>query len=1212
MTAAPTRPGTTDGAPAVEDRAPTPEPFSLTGPLPVGTTVLEASAGTGKTHTVGALVTRFVAERGVPLDQLLVVTFGRAASQELRERVRAHLVGAEQALADPAAARAGTDVVVAALADVPDAEVAVRRRRLAAALADFDAATIATTHQFCQQVLTGLGAAGDSDPAVELVEDLDDLVVQVVDDLYVRAYGARTAGRPEFSRSEALALARAAVADPHARIEPVTAASGTVAARRVRFATVVREELDRRKRAAGVVGFDDLLSRVADALAAADAPARDRMRARWSVVLVDEFQDTDPVQWLVLDRAFSGHATVVLIGDPKQAIYAFRGGDVTTYLAAARTASRRATLAENHRSDAPLVDALQVLLGGAALGDPEIRVRPVRAARAGSRLAGSPSPAPVRLRRLERDTSDRRSGALRMDQVRPRIAADLAADVGRLLASGATFDGRPLVAGDVAVLVHKHDLARLVQQSLDGAGIPAVVAAAGSVYATVACDDWLTLLEAMEQPHRAGRVHAAALTAFFGRSAADLDTGGDELTDRLGSWVRGWAAVLAERGVAAVLEAAVVEQHLARRLLGRENGERLLTDLRHIAQNLHAAAVQDGLGLVALLEWLRRRRDEAATDTSGERTRRLDSDAAAVQVITLHASKGLQYPVVYLPFAFDRYVPDREKLSVLRLHDDAGHRVLDVGGPNTDGWTGRADRMAVEEAGESLRLFYVGATRAQSQLVLWWAPATNARCASLHRVLFGRDPDRRDLPDSGVVPDQVPVPHDEDAGGRLRRWAEAGAFALETVGDVVPVETPPPAAPVGSLTARPFHRRLDLAWRRSSYSSLAAAAADAGTGAGAVETAGGSDGVAAGAGPGSVGSEPERGERDDEDLGAFAPPGSEDPFTGTGTGDGRARGSGSDRPGADLPSPMADLPMGAAFGTVVHAVFEEIDPTDGDLLPRLREVSATAVARRPVGVHPDALAEALLPTLLTPLGPLADDRRLADIGGRDRLCELDFEMPLAGGDRPRGPVVVGDLAPIVRRHLAADDPLAGYADRLADPALGAQPMRGFLTGSLDLVVRLPGPRYVVADYKTNWLSDPDADTGSPTAPRLSAWHYRPEAMTAAMLHSDYPLQALIYSVALHRFLRWRQPGYRPEQHLGGVLYLFVRGMCGPDTPRADGTPHGVFGWRPPSAMVVELSDALDGAATGPPSGGSAVTGSPEPAGQQSSGDARGADAAGLW
>jgi exodeoxyribonuclease V beta subunit len=215
-------------------------PFDICGPLPIGTTILEASAGTGKTYTVGALVTRYVAEGHATLEQLLVVTFGRAASQELRERVRGQLVAVERGLADPAAARAASDSLLALLADAPVDEVAARRRRVATALADFDAATIATTHQFCQQVLAGLGVAGDSEPGATLVESLDDLVVEVVDDLYVRAFAVQGAGTPIFSRAQALELARAAVGNPQARLEPDDAEPGSDAARRRRFCAEVR------------------------------------------------------------------------------------------------------------------------------------------------------------------------------------------------------------------------------------------------------------------------------------------------------------------------------------------------------------------------------------------------------------------------------------------------------------------------------------------------------------------------------------------------------------------------------------------------------------------------------------------------------------------------------------------------------------------------------------------------------------------------------------------------------------------------------------------------------------------------------------------------------------------------------------------------------------------------------------------------------------
>jgi len=167
------------------------EAFDVRGPLPTGTTLLEASAGTGKTHAIGDLVTRYIAEGVARPDQLLVITFGRAASQELRERVRGHLVRAERALAHPDRAAAGNDPVHALLAEGPADRVRLRRDRLRTALAGYDASTILTTHQFCQFVLTGLGVAGDADPDVELVDNLDDLVVQVVDDLYVGAFARR-------------------------------------------------------------------------------------------------------------------------------------------------------------------------------------------------------------------------------------------------------------------------------------------------------------------------------------------------------------------------------------------------------------------------------------------------------------------------------------------------------------------------------------------------------------------------------------------------------------------------------------------------------------------------------------------------------------------------------------------------------------------------------------------------------------------------------------------------------------------------------------------------------------------------------------------------------------------------------------------------------------------------------------------------------------
>lgn len=1096
-------------------------PFDVCGPLPTRTTLLEASAGTGKTYTVAALVTRYVAEGVATLPDLLVVTFGRAASQELRERVRGQLVAAERALADPITTRAGDDTLLALLADGDDAELVTRRQRLTAALADFDAATIATTHQFCQQVLTGLGVAGDTETTNTLVEDLDDLIIEVVDDLYVRAFGAPGAIRPPFGYPEAMTLARAAVNDPQTTLEPATENPASGAGWRYRFASGVRVEVDKRKVARGILGYDDLLSRLADVLGPGSA-ARERMRARWKIVLVDEFQDTDPVQWQVLELAFAGSATLILIGDPKQAIYAFRGGDVFTYLTAAGTAQTQATLGVNYRSDAPLVEALQVLMGGAALGDDLIVVRPVVCRHGSSRLVGAPKPAPLRLRVVKRDQFGVAGGGnIQIADARNHIAKDLAVDVARLLGSGATFDGKPLVAGDVAVLVMTHSQAITVRDALQQRRVPAVLAGSGSVFATQAGADWLVLLEALEQPHRSAKVRAAALTPFIGRSATELATAADDLTNSYGAMLRRWADLLGQRGVAALLEVAS-DGGLGERMLRLENGERQLTDLRHVGQSLHAAAASDGLGLAALIEWLRGRRDEAAKDTAVERTRRLDSDAAAVQVVTLHASKGLQYPVVYLPFAFDRWVKDPD---ILLLHDDSGRRLLDVGGGGSAGRQDRLRRAAREEAGEALRLLYVGLTRAQSQVILWWAGSKNTQYSALHRLIFGRKPG------VAAVPDSVPGVSDAEAAQRFSELESRGGPSVESA-----VFVGVPAARVSAertpvMSVGVFNRHLDLAWRRTSYSALAAA--------------GERDHLA------GVASEPETGEREDEDLPIM--PVRADPVM------------------LDMVSPMADLPKGTSFGTLVHAVLETTDPMAADLAGELAQRSMVEVARRPGLVTAEQLAMALEPVLLTSLGPLAAGRTLADIPRSDRLAELDFELPLAGGDAIDATVTLAEFAPILRRHLGPADPLVGYADRLESAEMGWQPLRGYLTGSLDVVLRLPGPRYLVADYKTNWLGDPGDAV-------LTAWHYRPAALASVMALSNYPLQALLYCVALHRFLRWRQPGYDSQQHLGGVLYLYVRGMCGPTTPEVDGEPCGVFGWKPPAAMVVELSDLLDGRA----------------------------------
>ena len=1102
--------------------------FDPCADLPTGTTVLEASAGTGKTHTIATLAARYVAEGVARIDELMLVTFGRAATVELRERVRERFVTTAAALADPAAARASVDPVLVLLATGSDAEVAVRRGRLATAVAEFDAATIATTHGFCLQMLAGLGVAADVDPDLTFTESTADVTAEVVRDLYLRMYAGPASPAPPFDLTAATRLANAAVGDRQARLEPVGAARDSVADVRRRLAETTRTQVEDRKRSRRLMDYDDLLVHLRDALVdpATGATAQARVRSRYRVVMVDEFQDTDPVQWEILESTFHGHRTLVLIGDPKQAIYAFRGADVVTYLRATGAGGDSATLGTNWRSDAPLLRALGHLLDGAALGDERISVHPVEAARSRRGLTGAG--APLRIRVVEREAvTPGQDALLKVDAVRPHVARDVAADIVGLLSGPARLEvgdtERPVRPGDVAVLVHTNKEAGYVRDALQAARVPVVLTGTSSVFLSTAAQDWLALLSALEQPQRTGLARAAALTDFLGWTPEQLAVDDDTALDELSVTLHEWGELLARRGVAALLEAA--SQRMVARLLGQQQGERRLTDLRHIGQVLHQAATEGRFGVASMVGWLQHRMAEAAADQTEERSRRLESDAESVQVITVHRSKGLEFPVVYAPFLWDRFVPRTP--DPLTLHDPDGVRVLDVGGPDGEGYAARRAVHASEDAGESLRLAYVALTRASAHVVTHWAPTSNTRNGPLHRLLFA------DRSAEGMLPEQVTVGSDDFVRRRLDELAagSAGTIGVESAyADTRPWQPPAPAYP--SLAVRAFDRVLDLAWTRTSYSGL---------------TAGLHEQPAAG-----VTSEAE------------APGTLDEPDVPTAPGTPSAS-----QPG--LPSPMADLPKGAAFGTLVHALLENTDFSAPDLRAQLAIEAERAGVFHLTGVDAGAFADALVPSLQTPLGPLAGGLRLADVPASDRLDELDFELPLAGGDRPVGAAQVSGIAALLRRHLPSDDPLAAYADDLDIPELADRRLRGFLNGSIDLVLRVRAdgtPRYVVVDYKTNWL-------GGETPPSAD---YTPDLMAHAMREAHYPLQALLYSVALHRYLRWRQPGYDPGRHLGGVLYLFLRGMCGPDSPVVDAMPSGVFAWTPAAALVTDLSDLLAGGA----------------------------------
>ena len=646
-------------------------------------------------------------------------------------------------------------------------------------------------------------------------------------------------------------------------VPPLSQADDLPSIRR-RFAEAVREEMEERKKARKILTYDDVLIRLRETLfdEQRGPAACDRLRERYDVVLVDEFQDTDPVQWDIMHRAFGeGGATLVLIGDPKQAIYAFRGADVHAYLQARDEVQSEWTLDVNWRSDQGLLEAYDALFGDAQLGYAGIAYRRIRAAEANQqqRLVGCPVDAPLRVRIVHADdglvplTAQRQLP--KAAEARSFIARDLAADVVRLLTDapelitrsreGVELGRTTVHPGHLAVLVRTNSQAVTVRDALRAAGVPAVIGGSGSVFATEPALEWLRLLEALERPTARDRASLAALTCFVGWTPEEVATADEAEWEGLHWSLHRWATLLRDQGVASLYQAVSSSHEVPERVLARPSGERFMTDLRHIAQLLHEAGVSEGLGPTAMATWLGRRIHDAARDGENEeRARRLESDAEAVQVITIHRSKGLEFPIVFCPYMWDgRPFGKDDHVPMFHDPDHANVRTIDVG---RDGNAfALHQKMELEEArGEDLRLLYVALTRARHQAILWWAGAQDSQHSPLARLLFDRDA-------QGVV-GPYGAKTRSDAAVESTLGGLGPCVSVERVDEPTAARWEEGAGNVPDLEAAVFDRTLDIGWRRASYSSITSSLARP---AGRRERAGATADVRRGCAPGAAGTD---------------------------------------------------------------------------------------------------------------------------------------------------------------------------------------------------------------------------------------------------------------------------------------------------------------------------------------------------------------------
>ncbi|MDR0836900.1 MAG: UvrD-helicase domain-containing protein [Propionibacteriaceae bacterium] len=1198
---------------------PSPTPFDLVGELPSDTLVIEASAGTGKTYTLSALALRFIAEGHAHIDEMVMITFSRLAAGELRSRVYGRLRSAGDSLR--AFLETGTpprDAVDALLCS-PGRSVAAELERIETAILDIDDAIIDTIHGFCTRMLRDFSEFLPQPAPSEFSDDLSQLTGQAIRDTYLIQH-------PEVSFDEFSKLAGLALSDSSVPIISSDAQdSGLVTA-----LENARTRFQARKLDEDVMGFSDVIVQLRDALLdpSTGTQLAAALAGRYQKVLVDEFQDTDADQWMILRTAFAGNTTLVLIGDPKQSIYKFRGADVFAYLDAVGEASAVATLATNHRSDPGVVAGVDALFADANLGTPEaaITVLPVQPAIRDGRLrigdsrdatstgasasrshSGSASPsncdsdspwvsgeagtAPaIRIRVINS------KGNLPVDKARRLIDDDLCEQVISLLDNAEVrFEGRwrRLRPNDVAVLVSANRRGEEIVKALGSAGVAAVFSGAESVFASVSSGTWLALLDAVSDPASpaAGRVAVSPLVGYsLDELAGQAALVGlrSELTNLQDTYLR--------IGPTGVFESVGMNHQLTSRVLSRPDGERVITDLRHLGELLQTQWQRTHCSAARLADWLNEMCERTRVSGSGdERTRRVETDQVGVQVMTVHAAKGLEFPVVMLPQAADSFSSKPQRGVV--IHRGRG-RVLDVGKPQPGGAAGENQR---ENDAETLRKLYVGFTRARSLAYAWWAPTSQNLATSGLALLRGIDSS------SGAPrPDTT----------RL----SSAVVSVELASPVGFAHREPPSPLTNLLSARALNRDVDSEWTRTSYSGLTDGLHEFGprsvadesdvAGDGAVEDRGyAADDSAVMLGSAASIEVVGNGRVESDNVVMDSPRASvvmeDDNALGGGNTVAPGRETPAPAPIGPTPaqrhvSPLSEMPAGTQFGLIVHEALEHLDTNPDTLETDMTQLCERFVAHTPLpGLEAGPLASGLLAVMHTPLGELAGGRSLAEIPSSDRLAELSFELPLGshirsggtsttragstddvgqpdrlgglGGRSQTSCAQVADLATLFsdRSMVPETDPLAAYGPALGSSEAASRSLSGWLTGSIDALLRLPDGRFVIVDYKTNRFPTP---LGSP----LYAEQYSPTAMANAMIEAHYPLQALLYCVATSRFLSQRIADFSMKTQFAGVGYLFVRGMIGPHTPVINNTPCGVFTWHPTPELVAAASKVLAG------------------------------------
>jgi len=1225
------------------------ENFDLLNSPLEGTSLIEASAGTGKTHTITGLFLRLVLEKGLVVNEILVVTFTEAATEELKDRIRTKLweaIGAFSGGRDDDAWLNGL------LRKTKNPKTALRR--LNEALRSFDQAAIFTIHGFCRRMLHENAFESGSLFDTELVTDQEKLKQEIVDDFWRKHFYEASplfvnyALNNDFSPDNLLSLLSNRVSQPYLKIIPDTGipdssqqenefsvsfkeiSKAWQSAReeveeilatyeglnrnRYRKANIpiwiqamdhyvksrghnpilfkgfekftaseieislkkdyappehpffeccerlknafddledifkrhllglkielfhyARNELTRKKGEKNIQSFDDLLLKLHKALEGKSGVyLAGAIRAKFKAALIDEFQDTDPVQYAIFKKVFGTEDRLLfLIGDPKQAIYGFRGADIFAYMKAKGDAKSQYTLRENWRSDPDLIAAINAVFTQTEhpFVYDEIPFQPAVPAERKDitvlRLNGQSEP-PFQLWFVEAGKITGSEKSLTKAKAREMIPQAVAAEISRLLGRMGqvyTLDSsyeerradpiRYLREGDIAVLVRTNAEARLMQEALTGLHIPSVLYSTGDLFDTHEAMEMERLLAAIAEPGNERLLRAGLTTDIMGVSGEEIcglledETGWENWLVKFKTFHDLWN----ERGFIRMFRYLLIQEKVQPRLMSLPDGERRNTNLLHLSEVLHQKSVEKKLGMADLLKWLSEQRD-GSTPGFEEHPLRLESDENAVKLVTIHKSKGLEYPVVFCPFSWDGSRMMRPK-DPFMFHDEAHSMTLtlDLGSSHMDENRPIAEK---EILAENLRLLYVALTRAKNRCYFIWGRFNKAETSAPAYLLHSPESwEEKNVVDA--IANKFAGLSDEDVVSDLRIAVDraGGSIGLSDM----PVEQGRAYSPLQvreeTFSCRKFSGTIDRQWRISSFSSLVSGL-----------------------------------RHSDElpDRDAISLPDACDQ---------------KDFQELDTEEPVLDIfsfPRGAKPGTFLHDVLEHLDFAEGEpafmkalVADKLREYKFESYWL-------DIICGTITTVLNAPLDPGSEDLKFSCIQNRDRLNELEFYFPLKSispeklerlfqANMGHQPVYGGSSS----TH-GADLRFPGGPPETIE-RLQFSPIRGFMKGFMDLVFQWRD-RFYLVDWKSNFLGSRIEDYGQ-------------ALLTMAMKKELYTLQYYIYTLALDQYLRLRMPGYRYEKHFGGVYYIFLRGVdskMGPD--------FGIYRDVPSPELISALREGL--------------------------------------